>query len=157
WLGGKKPIYFGISAFTSLQSNQYYDNIPDADIQKIRLNGLTFTLGSRLKWPDDYFKLNHSINLQQYKLKNYPGFLFNTGTSYNVNLTEELSRSSIDAPIFPTSGSHIRLTVQATPPYSLFNNINYKTAIDEDRYRFTEYHKWKFEAQWFQRIYGKLV
>lgn len=157
WLGGKKPIYFGISAFTSLQSNQYYDNIPDADIQRIRLNGLTFTLGQRLKWPDDYFKLNHSINLQQYKLKNYPGFLFNTGTSYNVNLTEELSRYSIDAPIFPTSGSHIRLTVQATPPYSLFNNINYKTAIDEDRYRFTEYHKWKFEAQWFQRIYGKLI
>ncbi|MGV3508332.1 MAG: BamA/OMP85 family outer membrane protein, partial [Sphingobacteriaceae bacterium] len=28
WLGGKKPIYLGVSAFTSLQSNQYFDNIP---------------------------------------------------------------------------------------------------------------------------------
>ncbi|MFD2164475.1 outer membrane protein assembly factor BamA [Paradesertivirga mongoliensis] len=157
WLGGKKPIYFGVSAFTSLQSNQYFSDIADADIQRIRLNGLTFSLGQRLKWPDDWFRINHSVNLQQYKLKNYPGFLFNTGTSYNFNLTQEISRNSVDAPIYPTSGSHIRLTVQATPPYSLFNNINYRTAVDADRYKYTEYHKWKFEAQWYQRIYGKLV
>ncbi|MBC7914257.1 MAG: outer membrane protein assembly factor BamA [Pyrinomonadaceae bacterium] len=157
WLGGKKPIYFGISAFTSLQSNQFFDNIADSDIKRIRLNGITFSLGQRLKFPDDYFKLNHSINLQQYKLKNYDGFDFSTGNAYNVNLTEELSRYSIDAPIYPTSGSHLRLTIQATPPYSLFNNINYKTAVAAERYRFTEYHKWKFEAQWYQRVYGKLV
>jgi outer membrane protein insertion porin family len=83
--------------------------------------------------------------------------LFSTGTSYNFNLTEELSRNSVDAPIYPTSGSHIRLTVQLTPPYSLFNNTNYQTATDKEKYRFTEYHKWKFEAQWYQRIVGKLV
>ena len=157
WLGGKKPVYFGISAFTSLSSNQYYDDIPDESIQRIRLNGLTFSLGQRLKWPDDYFQINHAINLQQYKLKNYGGFLFSTGTSYNFNLTQELSRNSVDAPIYPTSGSHLKLTIQATPPYSLINNLNYRTAVDEDRYRFTEYHKWKFESQWYQRIYGKLV
>ena len=157
WLGGRKPIYFGISAFTSLQSNQWYNNIADADLQRIRLNGLTFSLGQRLRWPDDYFQINHSINLQQYKLKNYPGFLFSTGTSYNFNLTQELSRNSVDAPIYPQSGSHVRLTIQATPPYSLFNNTNYRTATDLDRYKYTEYHKWKFEAQWYQKIYGKLV
>ncbi|WP_256012014.1 outer membrane protein assembly factor BamA [Desertivirga xinjiangensis] len=157
WLGGKKPVYFGISAFTSLSSNQYYDDIPDESIQRIRLNGLTFSLGQRLKWPDDYFQINHAVNLQQYKLKNYGGFLFSTGTSYNFNLTQELSRNSVDAPIYPTSGSHLKLTIQATPPYSLINNLNYRTAVDEDRYRFTEYHKWKFESQWYQRVYGKLV
>ena len=157
WLGGRKPIYFGISAFTSLQSNQWYKDIADADLQRIRLNGLTFSLGQRLRWPDDYFQINHSINLQQYKLKNYPGFLFSTGTSYNFNLTQELSRNSVDAPIYPTSGSHVRLTIQATPPYSLFNNTNYNVASDLDRYKYTEYHKWKFEAQWYQKVYGKLV
>ncbi|MBC8054458.1 MAG: outer membrane protein assembly factor BamA [Sphingobacteriaceae bacterium] len=157
WLGGKKPIYFGVSAFTSLQSNQYFKGIADEEIQSIRLNGLTFSLGQRLKWPDDWFRINHSVNLQQYKLKQYPGFLFETGTSYNFNLTQEISRNSIDAPIYPTSGSHLRLTIQATPPYSLFNNTNYRTAVDAERYKFTEYHKWKFEAQWYQRIYGKLV
>jgi outer membrane protein insertion porin family len=155
WLGGKKPIYFGISAFTSLQSNGLRDR--DIDQQKIRLNGLTFTLGQRLKWPDDYFQANTSINLQQYKLNNYNQFLFATGTSYNFNLTQELSRSSVDAPIFPTSGSNLKLTIQATPPYSLLNNKNYAVATDKEKYKFTEYHKWKFESQWFQSIYGKLV
>jgi outer membrane protein insertion porin family len=37
------------------------------------------------------------------------------------------------------------------------NNKNYAIATDKDKYRFTEYHKWKFESQWFQRIYGKLI
>src|SRR5690606_23250268 len=39
----------------------------------------------------------------------------------------------------------------------LLNNTNYATASDKERYKFTEYHKWKFESQWFQRITGKLV
>ncbi|MXV51416.1 outer membrane protein assembly factor BamA [Pedobacter sp. HMF7647] len=163
WLGGKKPLYFGVSAFTSLST---YSSTYDASYQavftendpRIRLNGVTFSLGQRLKWPDDYFQLNHSINLQQYKLHNYyGGFLFSNGTAYNLNLTEQLSRNSVDAPIYPTSGSNIRLTVQLTPPYSLWNNTNYTTAPDEIKYKWTEYNKWKFEAQWFIRIYGKLV
>jgi outer membrane protein insertion porin family len=39
----------------------------------------------------------------------------------------------------------------------LLNNKNYAVATDKEKYRFTEYHKWKFESQWFQRIYGKLI
>jgi outer membrane protein insertion porin family len=154
-LGGKKPIYFGVSAFTSLQSNGLKNN--DINQQKIRLNGLTFTRGQRLKWPDDYFQANTSINLQQYILNNYNMFIFSSGNSYNFNLTQEFSRNSVDAPIFPTSGSNIKLTIQATPPYSLLNNKNYAIATDKEKYRFTEYHKWKFESQWFQRIYGKMI
>ncbi|MES2874779.1 MAG: POTRA domain-containing protein [Bacteroidota bacterium] len=156
WLGGKKPIYFGISAFTSLQSNGLSNN--DIDQQKIRLNGMTFTRGQRLKWPDDYFQANTSINLQQYVLNNYNQFIFSTGTSYNFNLTQEISRNSLEgSPVFPNGGSNLKLTIQATPPYSLLNNTNYVTATDKEKYKFTEYHKWKFESQWFQRIYGKLV
>jgi outer membrane protein insertion porin family len=162
WLGGKKPISFGLSAFTSLQSNggrNYYGEIleTDAGFQKIRLNGVTVSVGRRLNFPDNYFQLTHSINAQQYILKNYPGFLFSTGESFNFNLTQELSRDSRDSPIFPTGGSYFRFTVQATPPYSLLNNLNYAIASDKQRYRFTEYHKWKFESQWFQRVVGKLV
>lgn len=155
WLGGKKPVYFGISAFTSLSSNsdyaQYY-GYTDDQLYRIRLNGITFSLGQRIKWPDDLFQLTYSLNLQQYKLKNYPGFLFSNGTSYNFNISQEISRNTVDAPIYPTSGSNLKFTVQLTPPYSLFNKLNYATAPDKERYRFTEYHKWKFEAQWFQAI-----
>ncbi|MCF8318952.1 MAG: outer membrane protein assembly factor BamA [Sphingobacteriaceae bacterium] len=156
WLGGKKPVNFGISAFTSLQSNGLSG--ADPNLQKIRMNGITFSLGQRLKWPDDYFQLVSSINLQQYILRNYADrFIFSNGKSYNFNLTQQLSRNSVDAPIYPTSGSHLRFTLQLTPPYSLFNKINYVTATDQDRYRYVEYHKWKFDAQWYQRIYGKLI
>lgn len=156
WLGGKKPIYFGISAFTSLQSNGLNQSSPD--LQKIRLNGITFSLGQKLQWPDDYFQTNTSLNFQQYKLNNYGGFLFSNGTAYNFNLTQELSRNSLGGtPIYPTSGSNLKITVQATPPYSLFNNTNYRTATDQDKYRYTEYFKTKFESQWFTRIAGQLV
>jgi outer membrane protein insertion porin family len=153
WLGGKKPVSFGLSAFTSSQKYR----LSTTENQSIRMNGVTVSLGRRLNWPDNYFQLSHSINAQQYILENYSGFLFSTGTSYNFNLTQELSRDSRDSPIFPTGGSYFRFTVQATPPYSLFNNTNYATASDKERYKFTEYHKWKFESQWFQRVAGKLV
>ncbi len=158
WLGGKKPVSFGLSAFTSSQKYPTsVDGITKSGNQGIRLNGLTVSLGRVLQWPDNYFQLTHSINVNQYILENYPGYLFSTGTSYNFNLTQELSRDSRDSPIFPTGGSYFRFTIQATPPYSLFNNTNYATASDKERYKFTEYHKWKFESQWFQRVTGKLV
>lgn len=163
WLGGKKPIYFGVSAFTSSSAYGGFDwmtgrqIVSDSELNRIWMNGVTVTLGKRLQWPDNYFQINYSLGFQQYKLQNYPGFLFDNGKSYNINLTQEISRNSVDQPIYPTSGSHIRLTVQVTPPYSAFNNINYPTAPDEERYKWTEYHKWKFDSQWYTRIAGKLV
>ncbi|WP_410219648.1 outer membrane protein assembly factor BamA [Pedobacter sp.] len=155
WFGGKKPVSFGLSAFTSLQSNGLSSS--NASFYKIRLNGVSVSLGRKLKWPDNWFALVHSVNLNQYILQNYPGYLFSTGTSYNLNFTQEISRDSRNHNIFPTGGSYIKFTVQATPPYSLLNNVNYAIASDKQRYKFTEYHKWKFEAQWFETLVGKLV
>lgn len=155
WFGGKKPVSFGVSAFTSLQSNGLA--LSDDNAYKIRLNGVSFSLGRKLKWPDNWFSLVHTINLNQYILNNYQGYLFKTGTSYNLNLTQEIARDSRNHNIFPTGGSYIKFTIQATPPYSLLNNVNYAIASDKQRYRFTEYHKWKFESQWFQTVTGKLV
>jgi len=150
WFGGKKPVSFGLSAFTSLQSNGYSEI--DRDFQKIRLNGVSVSLGKKLKWPDNWFSLSHAVNLNQYILNNYPGYLFSTGTSYNLNLTQELARDSRNDRIFPTGGAFLKFTVQATPPYSLLNNVNYAIASDKQRYKFTEYHKWKFESQWFLTV-----
>jgi outer membrane protein insertion porin family len=155
WFGGKKPVSFGLSAFTSLQSNGLSSD--NASFYKIRLNGVSVSLGRKLKWPDNWFVLSHAVNLNQYILNNYPGYLFSTGTSYNFNLTQEISRDSRNHNIFPTGGSFLKFTIQATPPYSLLNNVNYAIASDKQRYRFTEYHKWKFESQWFLSVVGKLV
>jgi outer membrane protein insertion porin family len=157
WLGGKKPIYFALSAYTQLSSTGSYYAKSDPNYNFLRINGVGVTLGKRLRFPDNYFQLNYSLNFDHYKLDNFTGYLFSNGTSYNIKLTQELSRNSLDAPIFPTQGSNIKFTVQVTPPYSAFNSVNYKIATPEERYHFVEYHKWKFDAQWFQRIYGKLI
>jgi outer membrane protein insertion porin family len=157
WLGGKKPIYFSLSAYTQLSSTGQFYAKSDSRYNYLRINGLGVTLGKRLNWPDNYFQLNYSLNFDHYTLDNFTGYLFSNGTSYNIKLTQEFSRNSIDAPIYPTSGSNIKFTLQVTPPYSLFNNTNYRIATPEERYRFVEYHKWKFDAQWFTKISGKLV
>ncbi|WP_370576750.1 outer membrane protein assembly factor BamA [Pedobacter sp. N36a] len=157
WLGGKKPVSFGVSAFTSLQSNGRKVDDPLGQQQRIRLNGITVSLGRMLKWPDNYFQLSHALSFQQYILNNYGGYKFSTGTAYNISLAQELSRDSRDHPIFPQGGSYFKFTIQATPPYSLLNKLNYKTASDKEFYKFTEYHKWKFESQWFHKLAGKFV
>jgi outer membrane protein insertion porin family len=164
WLGGKKPIYFGLSAYTSSSSYggfNYYTGeqiVKDSELNRIWMTGITATLGKRLQWPDNWFQANTSLSFQRYKLQNYGNyFLFDNGTAYNINLTQEFSRNSIDAPIYPTSGSNIKFSVQLTPPYSLFNNIDYKNGSAQERYRWTEYHKWKFDSQWYAKIVGKLV
>jgi len=157
WLGGKKPIYFAVSAYTQGSSTGYYYAPTNPLYNKLRINGVGITLGKRLNWPDNYFQLNYSLNFDHYNLDNYTGYLFSNGTSNNIKLTQELTRNSLDAPIYPTTGSNIKLTIQGTPPYSLFNNIDYKIATQEQIYHFVEYYKVKYDAQWFQRITGKLV
>jgi len=164
WLGGKKPIYFGLSAYTSNSSYggfNYYTGeqmVKDSELNRIWMTGVTATLGKRLQWPDPYFQINTSLSFQRYKLQNYGNyFLFSDGTAFNINLTQEISRNTIDAPIYPTSGSNIKFSVQLTPPYSLWNDIDYETAEDNVKYKWTEYHKWKLDAQWYAKIAGKLV
>jgi len=157
WLGGKKPIFFSVSAYTQGSSTGQYYPTTSPLYNNLRINGIGVTLGKKLKWPDNRFQLNYSLNFDHYNLDNYPGYIFSEGTSYNIKLTQELSRNSLDAPIFPTTGSNIKLTAQGTPPYSLFNGINYATATPEERYHFVEYYKFKFDAQWFTPIVGKFV
>lgn len=155
WLGGKKPIYSGFNVYHSVQSNGIKKG--EAGRQDININGISFSLGRRLKWPDDYFVANTTLNFQQYILNNYGGFIFSKGKSYNFNLQQTVSRNSIDQPIYPKSGSVVQFSVQFTPPYSLFNDKSYQGLEPVDRYKYIEYHKWKFDAQYFVKIIGNLV
>jgi len=157
WLGGKKPIYFALSAYTQLSSTGQYYAKDNPNYNNLRINGVGVTLGKKLNWPDNYFQINYSLNFDHYNLDNYPGYIFQNGTSFNIKLTQEITRNSLDAPIFPTQGSNIKFTIQGTPPYSMFNGVNYKIATPEQIYHFVEYYKVKWDAQWFQKIIGKLV
>lgn len=156
WLGGKKPNFFTGSVFRTTQSNGFKRG--DSRRQAIEINGVSFSLGKRLKKPDDYFLLNNSVSYQQYNLTNYgTAFVFDDGRSHNISFTNVISRNSVDQPIYPRSGSNISLSIQFTPPFSAFSDIDYKTADNKVKYEFIEYHKWKFDASFFNRIVGDLV
>ncbi|MGM0612004.1 MAG: outer membrane protein assembly factor BamA [Bacteroidota bacterium] len=156
WLGGKKPNAFSVSLYHSVQSN----GVPKGDEgrQSIRINGASVSLGKRLKFPDDFFTLYQSLTYQNYDLNNYYStFSFSSGNSNNLSYTLELSRNSIDQPIFPRKGSELSLSVQMTPPYSIIEGKDYKNEPPAEKFKWVEYHKWKFKSSWYTSLAGDLV
>ncbi len=151
WLGGKKRNSLTVSLYKSVfrtggigSNGQYFFS----DTNKLKNFGASISLGKQLKWPDDYFTLVYSLNYTQYKLINYPLFVstFDSGVSNNVNVKFALSRNSAGPnPMFPVSGSSFLLSGQFTPPYSLFN----KSITNSDTYKLPEFHKWRFNAEWY--------
>ncbi len=156
WLGGKKRNSLTIGVNSSKFSNafDYYTGTIDrakSDTNYLKTTGLSIALGKQLKWPDDYFSLVYTLNFTQYKLLNYPIFdaNFKTGKSNNISAKIAIQRSSVFDPIFPRSGSNFLASVQFTPPYSLFNKNIEKS---NDKYKNPEYHKWRFNAEWYVPI-----
>ena len=149
WLGGKKPTSFTATLYHNIQTNGLPKNDPRR--QALYITGVNFGLGKRLKWPDDYFTLYQAVEFKRFRMNNYPtSFLdFNNGESKSVNYTVTLARNSTDVPIFPTKGSQISGTVELTPPFSYFTDIDYTKADSEVKYEWIEYYKWKLSADWF--------
>lgn len=156
WLGGKKPNAFSVALYHSVQSNGVARG--EENRQSIRINGVSVSLGRRLQWPDDFFTLYQGITYQNYKLNNYfSTFTFSDGYSNNLSYTVNLSRNSIDQPIFPRRGSEVSLSLQATPPYSLLSGKDYSDASAQEKFAWVEYHKWKFSSSWYTNLAGNLV
>ena len=179
WFGGKRPNSFSISAYYSRQTdmssnyyssnsyydpyssyygngynNNYYNNYeasldPDKSIQML---GATVGFGKRLNWPDDYFQFSAALSYQLYILKDWQYFPVTNGTSNNINLELNVTRNSIDNPIYTRRGSTFSLGATLTPPYSLFKNTShYKDTYiySEEKLRWLEYYKIKFGAKTF--------
>ena len=156
WLGGKKRNALTLSVFNTKYGQTYdpltgYYNPSVANSRYISTTGATASIAKQLKWPDDYFSLSVGANYTRYKLSNYaidptnlPGF--DNGIVNNLNLRLALQRSSIDQPMFPKTGSNFLASLQITPPFSLINpDIN----PANNPYRWIEYHKWRFNGEWF--------
>lgn len=164
WFGGKKPNSFSISGYYSKMNRNPYafyyggskDDIKDEYYSVI---GASIGLGRRLTWPDDFFTLYTALSYQRYKVKDYPGlFLVQNGHFNNFSFTTTLGRSSQDQMIYPRRGSNISLSLQLTPPYSLFNpDVDYANLEDDEKYKWVEYHRWMFKADWFHSLLGDLV
>jgi outer membrane protein insertion porin family len=157
WLGGKKRNAFTVSIFRTKLANAFdpRTGLPSraaADDRFLRTFGASVSLGKQLKWPDDYFNLITTVNYTQYKLKDYPIFPeLDSGISNNLNIRFQLIRSSVDQPMFPRTGTNFSLSATFTPPWSFFRGAGAYTTAAE-RYRLVEYHKWRFNYEWFVPI-----
>lgn len=154
WLGGKKPN----ALTTNFVYSKYSGSTTDPSSSYLRLVGGGVSLSRRLKWPDDNFVLTFGLNYNNYKLKQYALVdNFNDGYSNSLYFKLIFARYSVNQPLYPTSGSNINFTFQFTPPFSAFSGTDYSTLETNSKYKWIEYHKYRFTADWYQKISGNLV
>ena len=182
WFGGKRPNSLSITGFYSRQtginssyynstyqnyiynyyssyytgynSGNYYENAYDPN-KYLQMAGLTVGFGKRLKWPDDYFTFTAELSYQWYSLKNWEYLYYmNNGVSNSLVLGLTLARNSIDNPLYTRRGSQFSLSLQMTPPASLFGNKDWKKLAEtntvqskKEMYKWIEYWKLKFKSR----------
>ena len=170
WFGGKRPNQFSLGAYYMIQTgmesrfnynnmyNMYYPGMGGSygdyaydDNQSMRILGLSAGYGKRLRWPDTYFSLMSELSYQRYMMNNWRYFIVQNGVANSLALSLTLGRSSIDNPMYTRRGSTFSLSVSATPPYSLWDGIDYKNLPHNDprMFKWMEYHKWKFKSRIF--------
>jgi outer membrane protein insertion porin family len=150
WLGGKKPNTFSISLTRSVMTNGKKKG--EDGRQSMIMDGGSLGLGKRLNWPDDFFSIYGELSYQRYSLNNYSyyQFLFQNGQSNLASLTVRLQRFSTSPNlIYPRQGSSFTLSLQATPPYSFISGRNMSGVKDEVKYKWIEFHKWLFKADYY--------
>ena len=177
WLGGSQPVQFSTSLQHTIQYRyDFFTGLADKT-QSFQISGITLGLAKRLQIPDDFFQLSQAISFQYYNLQNYYTGLFTFGDgesnnlAYTVNLTRNNTRIN---PIFPTGGSTFSINAKFTPPYSLFSGKDYSNlasleefqdengnplteVIDQERFRWLEFYKIKFNGTWYTQVYEKLT
>lgn len=149
WLGGKKPNSLSVNLYFSQESDAYY--FYQSSTQYFRTLGAAVGLGRRLKWPDQYFSIYNEIGYKCYDLDDWDYFIIENGSSNVITFKTTIQRNSIDQPIYPRRGTSFSGTLTFTPPYSLIDGKDYSDddMEDEERYKWVEFHKWQFSAQWF--------
>ena len=216
WFGGKKPVSFNSSLSYSKQYlNNYTTNSVNRD-RSFNIISLSVGLSKRLTVPDNDSYLSQALSFQFYDLNNYNTGLFTFGNgsarnfAYTVGFTHTNKGSN---PIYPTYGSEFSITAKLTPPYSLFNGVDYGdlenqeeykrrynpndgfnytdpdsqgqylkvtyngkgeeptyarvdtyqeasadvSKVDQKKFNWLEYYKIKLKADWYTKIYDKLV
>ena len=160
WMNSMYNYYGGYGSYNNYINN--YESYLDDD-KYVQLFGLSVGWGKRLRWPDDYFQLSVSLSYQRYMLRDWQYFIISNGNCNNINLGITLARTSTDNQMFPRRGSEFMASVTLTPPWSKLDNKDYSTlATDrtsatyeqeqQEKYRWIEYHKWKFKARTFTAL-----
>lgn len=157
WLGGKKPNSLTVSLSRAIQRN--VNIFTSETFGELKLTSATVGLGRRIKWPDDFFTLTNSLRFQKYELTDFSisRLGFATGDANSIVFNTTLARNSIDNPMFPREGSSLSLSLDLTPPYSNWRDIDYENALPEVKFKWVEYHKVMFDASFFTRVMGDLI
>ncbi len=71
----------------------------------LRRTGLGINLGRRLRWPDDYFRIDGGIRIQRNNVGSGYSNYYRPGVTTEFTISESISRISLDNIFFPTSGS----------------------------------------------------
>ena len=138
WLGGKKPVSFSTTLSHSKQFLYNYSTRNVTRNQSFNISSISVGIAKKLTVPDDYFVLSQSVSFQYYDLNNYKTglFTFGNGASRNLTYTIGLTRNSKGVnPIFPTYGSEFSIVGKFTPPYSLFNGVDYGDLGNQKAYK----------------------
>lgn len=157
WMNNYYSYYGGYGSYNGYYNN--YESYLDDD-KYVQMLGASIGWGKRLRWPDDYFQLSLSLSYTRYMLRDWRYFLISNGNCNNINLGVTLSRVSTDNQLFPRRGSEFMASLTITPPWSAFDKKDYEhLATDgtsatfdqeqQDKYRWIEYHKWKFKLRTF--------
>lgn len=157
WLGGRRPNSFSLSGYISEQNNAYY--VWQSATMYYRSMGLFAGLGKRMQWPDPYFTFYGELGYQRYDLHGWQSFILDNGKANTLSLKLVFQRSSVDSPFFARSGSEFMLSLQATPPFSLWDGKDYAALnklntqdAKQEMYRWIEFHKWLLKGRWFYPI-----
>jgi outer membrane protein insertion porin family len=108
------PTSLGFNLYDTRQ-NYSYD---------IRETGAYATIGRRLKWPDDFFRIDYQLKYQKTDVINGDNY-YQTGVRDQVALKQILTRSSVFDPVYPTSGTKFQLSTELSGGPFLPGNTEY--------------------------------
>ena len=123
------PTSLGFDLFDTRQRYVY-------DLQQ---SGLTFRVGRRLTWPDDFFYIMGTLRFQYNDVIDGAGY-YPEGLTRQYSLGATISRTDIDNPIFPSRGSKFSLSGELTGGPFLPGNV--------------DYFKIDFKSEWYKSIFN---
>ncbi|MCO6475284.1 MAG: outer membrane protein assembly factor BamA, partial [Phaeodactylibacter sp.] len=158
WLGGKRPNLFTVAGFYQRFTN---GEAAGADgFASLSVAGGSLQLGTRFRALNRSLAFTLEGSYQHIHLNGYQDVLLDDGSTIssgrfnNLYLKPALTYNTIVDPFFPTRGTRLTLSAQFTPPYS---TLGLASVEDDNPYRWLEYHKWRFNAEWYTPVAGKLV
>lgn len=177
WLGGKQPVNFTTSISHTIQYRYDYFSGRADKSQSFQISGASIGLAKRLQVPDDYFQLSQALAYQYYNFNNYYTGLFTFGDGIANNFAYEVALSrnnTFTNPIFPVGGSTFTIRAKLTPPYSLISGRDFgdlenqpefqdasgnpnREKIDQEKFRWLEFYKIKFNGTWYTQLIDKFV